>query len=76
MKYLKYILGILVIALAATNYFLDTVDLSAIYLLFASGLILILGYEELQKNRKGLGIPLIVIGVFNLIVLVVNLFLN
>lgn len=75
MKYLKYILATLVIILAVTDYFLASVDLTAIYLLLASGLILLLGVEELQKNRKALGYPLIVIGVFNFIVLLVNLIL-
>lgn len=76
MKYLKYILAVLVIILAVTDYLLKSIDLTAIYLLLASGLILILGYEELQKNRKALGYPLIIIGVFNFIVLVIYLLLS
>ncbi|MHA6251870.1 hypothetical protein [Oceanobacillus sp. CAU 1775] len=69
-------MALLVIILAATNFFLETMDLTAIYLLLACLLLIVLGAEELQKNGKALGYPLIIIGVFNFIVLLINLLVS
>mgnify|MGYP001256514450 CR=1 FL=1 len=65
MKTLKFTLAILVIALSAYNLAAPASFYAPLSLLLLSGLLVILGTEELQKDRKsGLGYTIQVTAVF------------
>lgn len=76
MKIAKITLALLVIILATISLLNPALDLTIIYLLLAGVLLLILGIEELRKERKALGYPLIIIGVFNFVVLFISFFIS
>jgi len=76
MKLAKIILALLVITLATISLLKPTLDMTIGYLLLAGVLLFILGVEELRKERKALGYPLIIIGVFNFAVLFISFFIS